>query len=187
MMFKNWLYVLKVTNSSSKVNLKWIDDKKWYLMKLRRMTDWCTLVWLCLDAPISWGLREQTFFSTPADLTCLFSCLFMFSAKPIITAIIPGREMSPATSPFLSCKQIMLRGSQWYLYEKQSSLKSIQSHCAILGPRPANSCESKNCQKGMKLAVISILFDVVCIFSHFFAVFPFCICLLKCTLIHLFG
>lgn len=51
-----------------------------------------------------------------------FTCLYVFPAKLIITAIIPVREMSTANTPSPSCKQIMLRGSWWCLCEKRNSL-----------------------------------------------------------------
>lgn len=43
-------------------------------------------------------------------MVLVFTCLSVFPAKPIITAIIPVREISTANTPSLSCKQIMLRG-----------------------------------------------------------------------------
>lgn len=45
-----------------------------------------------------------------SEMVLVFTCLSVFPAKPIITAIIPVREISTANPPSPSCKQIMLRG-----------------------------------------------------------------------------
>lgn len=66
----------------------------------------------------------------------VFSCLCMFTAKPIIAAIIPGREMSSANTPSPSCKQITLRGLS-DVCKKWNQL--WRPHCAVVGAPPADT------------------------------------------------
>lgn len=46
-----------------------------------------------------------------SEIVLVFTCLSVFPAKPVITAIIPVRKMSTANTPSPSCKQITLRRS----------------------------------------------------------------------------
>lgn len=112
------------------------------------------------DVLLSWASQLGSVSITSNQKRCLFSLACTCSQQSLSSQqLTPVREMSTASTPSPSCKQIMLRGLDDVCVRNEIVWNQFWwPHCAVLGPPPADAhgaCRQKLSSSGRKLLMHS--------------------------------